>query len=648
MKTKFTLKLAAVVLWFATLGLPLSTAFAQGTAFTYQGRLFSGANAANGTYNLTFSLYNLSSGGALQAGPVTTNGVVISNGLFTVWVDFGPGVFNGSGGASYVTNWLQIGVESNGVGSFTTLTPRQGVTPAPYSIFAEGANAAGLSGTIPSGVLSGVSGIGLTGVALLAGGNTFSGNQIIDDMLQISDGAGAGYHTDEVIGPGAYDSGEEHSINFDDGAGHIGSLIVGWNGANGYFSAGNLYTAGTHETGTKSFTVFGNGNVNIDPTGLNAGFLNNGNPTGSGLTFGIASGEGIASQRTAGTDQDSLDFYTSFSNRMTILQDGFVGINTTNPLARLHVLKGSGSGSSDSYNGGPAIFADTSTGDGIYVNTTDGGAYGVWANGPSIGVWGATTGGTGVEGSSSTGNGVYGTSGSGYGVEGTSSSSIGVYGAYQGSTGTAAGVEGDTASTSSSANGVYGLVSSGSPGGFSAAVRGQNNGTNGAGIGVYGSQAGSGWGVFGTTPGGIGVYGTTSTGTGVEAESSSGTGLYAFSGTGDAIDAYSSSGSALTIENGPIHVSGAGVNTSTAAFIQLSTGANTGFYSNATRINNPLCNGDPHAILLVTHNPSGQTSYSNYNHAVGVWYDGSYWEIYSEDVSAMPTNVAFNVLIIKN
>ena len=93
MKTKLTLKLAAVVLLFATLSLPLSTAFAQGTAFTYQGRLLSGANPANGTYNLTFSLYNLSSGGVLQAGPVTTNGVVISNGLFTVYIDFGSGVF---------------------------------------------------------------------------------------------------------------------------------------------------------------------------------------------------------------------------------------------------------------------------------------------------------------------------------------------------------------------------------------------------------------------------------------------------------------------------------------------------------------------------------------------------------------------------
>ena len=41
---------------------------------------------------------------------------------------------------------------------------------------------------------------------------------------------------------------------------------------------------------------FWNGNVNIDPNNLNAGFLNSGNTNSSGLTFGSGSGEGIASQ----------------------------------------------------------------------------------------------------------------------------------------------------------------------------------------------------------------------------------------------------------------------------------------------------------------------------------------------------------------
>jgi BclA-like protein len=101
------------------------------------------------------------------AGPVTNNAVAVTNGLFTVLIDFGPGVFNGA------TNWLEIGVETNGGGSFTTLAPRQQLTPAPYAIFAEGANAAGLSGTIPMASLSGTYG---GAVNLTNAGNSVSGN----------------------------------------------------------------------------------------------------------------------------------------------------------------------------------------------------------------------------------------------------------------------------------------------------------------------------------------------------------------------------------------------------------------------------------------------------------------------------------------
>ena len=117
-----------MLLALSTLNLQLSTAFAQGTAFTYQGQLNSGGSPANGIYNLTFSLFNTNSSGAAIAVPVTNNAVVVTNGLFTVLIDFGPGVFTGQ------TNWLQIGVETNGASSFTTLTPRQQLIPTPYAI----------------------------------------------------------------------------------------------------------------------------------------------------------------------------------------------------------------------------------------------------------------------------------------------------------------------------------------------------------------------------------------------------------------------------------------------------------------------------------------------------------------------------------
>ncbi|HEX9656251.1 MAG TPA: hypothetical protein VGB89_04955, partial [Bacteroidota bacterium] len=81
--------------------------------------------------------------------------------------------------------------------------------------------------------------------------------------------------------------------------------------------------------------------------------------------------------------------------------------------------------------------------------------------------------------------------------------------------GTVPAIRGSTSSLEGSAVGVLGEVSSTSPGGFSAAVRGISNGTGTQGIGVRGSHAGSGWGVFGSSPSGRGVYGETTNGVGV-------------------------------------------------------------------------------------------------------------------------------------
>ena len=162
-----TLPTAVVLFALSTFNAHLSTAMAQGTAFTYQGQLQSNGGLASGTYNLTFSLYTNSAGGTAVASPVTNSAVAVTNGLFAVAIDFGGGVWNGE------TNWLQIGVETNGGASFTPLSPRQQLTPAPYAIFAEGATAAGIRGAIASANVSGSYSNALT---LNNAGNVFTGN----------------------------------------------------------------------------------------------------------------------------------------------------------------------------------------------------------------------------------------------------------------------------------------------------------------------------------------------------------------------------------------------------------------------------------------------------------------------------------------
>ena len=469
-----------------------NSSLAQGTAFTYQGLLSVSNSLANGSFDIRTSLFNTNSGGSAIAGPITNTAVGVTNGLFTIPLDFGS-VFDGT------TLWLQIAVRTNGGGTFNALTPRQQLTPTPYAIFAEGANAAGLTGAIPSGDLSGTygspitlnnagnsfsgNGSGLTGVNaltldglgatafwnttgnagttagvnflgttdlqplelhvggmrsfqlrpttnasnvsnivnVLAGssanyvgpsvfGGTIAGggalryiavtagsNSVLNDFGTISGGLGnttmsigatvaggennssggvfafptvgggdgnqsVGYATTisggennsasqfyDAVGGGSGNSAQGGSSTVPGGANNIA-------GGSGSFAAGQdaqTTHAGTFIWGDGSVSPFtganfdngfnvlassgvfffnGSQGVHVDYLNQNAGSIN------YGLRFGAgASGEGIASERVPGGNQFGLDFYTSGNNRMSIANNGFVGINTTNPTTRLEV-----------------------------------------------------------------------------------------------------------------------------------------------------------------------------------------------------------------------------------------------------------------------------------------------------------------------
>src|SRR5688500_5175481 len=102
MKTKSILKLA-LVLWLSG----ATAAMAQGTAFTYQGRLIEAGSTVNGSYDLRFTPYDALAGGSAVSSAVTNAATPVSNGLFTVTLDFGAGVFTGA------ARWLEIGVRTN-------------------------------------------------------------------------------------------------------------------------------------------------------------------------------------------------------------------------------------------------------------------------------------------------------------------------------------------------------------------------------------------------------------------------------------------------------------------------------------------------------------------------------------------------------
>lgn len=136
----------------------LHFAFGQGTAFTYQGVLNVSNTPATGTFDLRLSVHDAASGGFAFDVTNAFDDVNITNGLFTVVLDPGAAVFNGS------SRWLEIGVRpGTNNGAFTLLSPRQAIKPAPMAIFAGNA-------TIASTVSSNAS---LTNVIVTG---TFTGN----------------------------------------------------------------------------------------------------------------------------------------------------------------------------------------------------------------------------------------------------------------------------------------------------------------------------------------------------------------------------------------------------------------------------------------------------------------------------------------
>ena len=161
----------------------VQTVCAQGTAFTYQGRLNDGSGPATGIYDLRFTIYDAATDGNVY-GALTNAATPVTNGLFTVTLDFGAGIFNGA------DRWLDIGVRTNGASDFTMLASRQPVTSTPYAIqalnaaratTAASANsvaAANITGTLsaanlPSTVLTnGAAGVNLFGTF----SGTFSGD----------------------------------------------------------------------------------------------------------------------------------------------------------------------------------------------------------------------------------------------------------------------------------------------------------------------------------------------------------------------------------------------------------------------------------------------------------------------------------------
>lgn len=309
----------ALALWCGT-----TIGHAQSTAFTYQGRLSEGGTPATGIYDLRFTIYDFAgnTGGNVIAGPLMRSAVAVNDGLFTVTLDFGTGVFDGN------AQWLEIGVRTNGSATVhQRLLPRQPITAAPYAI-----QSAGISGTLPDAQLS-------ANIARLNGSNHFAG-PVTFGPASGSPFAIAGSSSNKVIrGLNADKLNGKSSTDFVAKAGDTmtGSLNLPANG---------LAVGGSQ-------LVVSNGNVGIGTTSPRgklhvAGSAASGPPAAIYLedTAGdLDSRTWAIANAVGGSPYGTLGFHVgaaagdlpSASPSMVIDKEGRVGIGTPRPTTTLHV-----------------------------------------------------------------------------------------------------------------------------------------------------------------------------------------------------------------------------------------------------------------------------------------------------------------------
>jgi hypothetical protein len=168
MRTTKTWAILVLALGLMVCPVKVSEAVPMGPAFTYQGRLIDANSAADGLYDFQFKLHDDPCDDSQVGSDVNKPDVEVSDGYFTVDLDFGSEVFDGN------AVWLQIGVrpgEVNDPNGYTMLSLRQRVMPTPYAlgvrgVYVDGRENVGLGTTSPTGKLhvdGGQAGLGADG-----------------------------------------------------------------------------------------------------------------------------------------------------------------------------------------------------------------------------------------------------------------------------------------------------------------------------------------------------------------------------------------------------------------------------------------------------------------------------------------------------
>ncbi len=481
-------KLLFVVDWLLA---SASATFAQTTAFTYQGKLTDAGNPANGPYDLQFRLFDALVSGTQVGSTLVRDDVPVVSGIFTVTLDFGAAVFSGA------NRWLEIGVRPGAsTGAFTPLIPLQPFTSTPYAVQS-------LNATNAANATTAQNALQLGGVA--ANQYVLTGDARLTDARPPTAGSTNYIQNTAIL---------QASSNFNiSGNGTVGGTLTA-----GTLSGNGASLSNLNATNISSGTL-SNARLGVIPlanggTGLSTG------PTAAGQ-FLRSSGAGVwAVGGIQASDLPALAYVAKAGDTMTgtlnlpangllaggnqlALVGGNVGIGTTSPLSKLHILAGASDLPPRLQSSGTTGFAAVWD---FYHGATGKGSVGV----PDTGT-GLAPGEMLLFGGPGTKTSLW--AGGARSVTIDTNGNVGI---------------GTTDPLS-----VRLRVETG-PGGPLDAVRGITTSTSG--IGVYGSSSSTigvfGYGVYGSSITGNGVYGLSTSGPGVQGNSTSDAGVFGFSSTG--------------------------------------------------------------------------------------------------------------------
>lgn len=223
---------------------PSSPLAAVGTGFSYQGRLVQAGNPVSGQYDFIFKLYDAVTGGNRVGNPITVTNQTVSDGLYTVLLnsasEFGPTAFQGD------ARWLELAVQPNSCGCYSTLLPRQEFTAAPYA-----------SSLMPGAVISGTNATSMLSVYNGSGNGVYGGATTGYGVRGVST-SGQGVRGESNSGAGVNGSSINHNgvEGFSSATAHSG--IYGVNTGGGYGVTGSSSTGrGVWGEASSGFGVFG-------------------------------------------------------------------------------------------------------------------------------------------------------------------------------------------------------------------------------------------------------------------------------------------------------------------------------------------------------------------------------------------------------